>query len=181
MNLTKYTLQFSEKTAVERLREAEKNTERHPTQAQIKAENYKKGKLNLDGMKISIENPRGSVRKGTDPDGKKWSIKMKTAYGYINGIKGADGDNIDIMLSKDPSKGKVFIVDQIKPGTQKFDEHKIMYGFENKADAVKAYKSNYQRGWKGMGGVTGVTKEQFKNWLKQSPKKIKPFELYKNK
>lgn len=68
MTLVEYTISFSK--AKEKLRKAEKETERNPSEAKIKAENYRKGKLHIDGLKISIENPSGSVRKGKDEKGK---------------------------------------------------------------------------------------------------------------
>jgi hypothetical protein len=177
MSLIEYTIRFSE--ASHKLAVANRNTERNPSEAKIKAENYKKGKLNLDGLKISIENPKGSVRKGKDKNGKPWKIKMKHSYGYINGVKSVDGDDIDIFLNQDPSKGNVYIVDQNKPSTGKFDEHKIMYGFKNKVEAVKAYKSNYARGWRGLGKVTGVTKDIFKKWIKDKKIVNRPAHQYR--
>lgn len=179
MNLIQYSILFSETS--KKLREAEKNTERNPSLAKIKAENYHKGKFNIDGLKISIENPRGSVRKGVDSSGKPWKVKMKETYGYINGIKSSDGDDIDVFLSKDPSKGNVYVVDQINPKTGKFDEHKCMYGYKDKEEATKAYLSNYNKGWKGLGPVTEVSKLEFKNWLKSKKVHKEPFNKVKSK
>lgn len=176
--LIEYTVSFSSDLR-KRIAKAESETERHPTPAQIKAENYKKGKVNIDGLRISIENPKGSVRKGIDKGGKPWKIKMHNTYGYINGVKSVDGDDIDIFLSKDPSKGNVYIVDQVKPKTGKFDEHKIMYGYKTKAEAVKDYKSNYEKGWKGLGQVTGVSKPSFLQFIKGKTIVNKPAAKYK--
>ncbi|PTT91334.1 hypothetical protein DBR45_55290, partial [Pseudomonas sp. HMWF031] len=49
------------------------NDRPEPTEAQKEAGNYKKGKVRLHGLDISIENPKGSTRKGKDQDGKEWS------------------------------------------------------------------------------------------------------------
>jgi hypothetical protein len=57
------------------------NTE--PTEAQKEAGNYQKGHVRLHGLDISIENPAGSERSGTDRDGKKWSVMLPHHYGYI--------------------------------------------------------------------------------------------------
>ncbi|MBY0417448.1 MAG: hypothetical protein K2W88_05225, partial [Pararheinheimera sp.] len=54
-----------------------------PTPAQKEAGNYRKAHLDVQGLKIAIENPKGSVRSGTDAGGKDWSIEMKDHYGYI--------------------------------------------------------------------------------------------------
>lgn len=158
---------------------AEANVEQAPTDAQKEAGNYKKGHLKLDGYDISIENPKGSVRSGFDRYGKKWETPMNNTYGYIRGTKGVDGDHIDVFLSDDPTQGDVFVVDQINPdGT--FDEHKVMYGFNSEDESKQAYLSNYAKGWKGLGNITQVSKEQFKNWIDSSHRKTKPFAEYKN-
>jgi hypothetical protein len=44
---------------------ARKATNTEPTEAQKLAGNYAKGKVTLDGLPISIENPKGSIRTGT--------------------------------------------------------------------------------------------------------------------
>lgn len=178
MNLVEYVKYYS--SVKHKLHKAERDTERNPSEAKVRAENYRKGKFYIDGLKISIENPAGSIRQGKDSKGKPWKIKMKNSYGYINGVKSVDGDNIDVFLSKDPSKGKIYIVDQKVPGTQKFDEHKIMYGFDTKDQAVKAYKSNYSKDWKGLGKVTEFTRDKFKEFIKNKKQVRKPISAYKN-
>jgi hypothetical protein len=45
------------------------NDRPEPTEAQARAGNYKVGRVRLHGMDISIENPKGSVRRGVAPDG----------------------------------------------------------------------------------------------------------------
>lgn len=58
-----------------------------PTEGQKSAGNYKVGRVNLHGLEISIENPKGSKRTGTDKDGETWSQTMRHHYGYIRSIK----------------------------------------------------------------------------------------------
>ena len=107
---------------------AEQETNTEPTEAQKKAGNYKKGHVKVDGFDVTIENPKGSVRRGTDASSKQWEQTMHNTYGYIRGTEGVDGDHIDVFFSDDPSHGDVFVVDQVnKDGS--FDEHKVMYGF----------------------------------------------------
>lgn len=169
----------SDNDVQERLAEAESETDTDPTEAQKKAGNYKKGHFNIDGYDVSIENPKGSVRSGTDANGKKWEQKMNNTYGYIRGTEGVDGDHIDVFFSDDPSQGDVFVVDQVNnDGT--FDEHKVMYGFASAEEARKAYLSNYEDGWQGLGAITHVSKEEFKKWVESSHRKTKPFAEYKN-
>lgn len=155
--------------------EAETNTE--PTEAQKEAGNYKKGHVIVDGMNITIEQPKGSVRRGTDANGKAWETVMQNTYGYIRGTQSVDGDHIDIFLSDNPETGNVYVVDQMNSdGT--FDEHKVMYGFNSVEEARAAYLSNYEEGWQGLGNITEVSKEDFKKWLDSSTRKTKPFAEY---
>lgn len=138
-----------------------------PTQAQIEAGNYKKGHIKVHGLDIAVENPRGSERRGTDPDGNEWSHNMSDHYGYIKRTTGADQEHIDTYVGKNPESENVFIVDQIDQGSGGFDEHKVMLGFDSQEEAINAYKSNFDKGWK-VGPVTQMSKDQFKDWLKNS-------------
>ena len=156
---------------------AETNTS--PTEAQKEAGNYKKGHLTFGGYKFTIENPKGSVRSGKDKKGKAWKVTMPVTYGYILGKKGKDGDHLDMFINDNADlstwDGEVFVIDQVNPETGKFDEHKVMYGFNNITDAMRAYLMSYTRPWRGMGNVTGVSKEKFDEWVASSDRKLKPF------
>lgn len=156
---------------------AEQETNTEPTEAQKEAGNYKKGHVKIDGYDVTIENPKGSVRRGTDASGKQWEQEMQNTYGYIRGTEGVDGDHIDVFFSEDPSQGDVFVVDQVKKDGS-FDEHKVMYGFPDIESARKAYLSNYEDGWLGLGAITPVSKEEFKKWIDSSHRKTKPFAEY---
>lgn len=163
-----------------KITEAEKEADVNPTEAQKEAGNYKKGHVTVDGLDVTIEQPKGSVRRGKDADGKEWESEMHNTYGYIKGTEGVDGDHIDIFLSDNPASGHVFVVDQVNPKTGEFDEHKVMYGFDSAEEAKQAYLSNYEKGWKGLGDITEVTKEKFKKWVDSSKRKTKPFAEYRN-
>lgn len=150
----------------------------NPTDGQKRVGNYRKVHLSIDGFRISIENPKGSVRSGTSPDGTKWSNTLACDYGDIRGTESTDGDPVDIYLSDHPDKGAVFVIDQIDPKTKKFDEHKVMYGFDSVEDAKKTYLACYQKGWGGLGWITPVTKAEFRKWIDSSGRKTKPFHEY---
>lgn len=158
---------------------ARQEVEQNPTEAQKEAGNYRKGHITIEGYNITIENPKGSERSGTDKDGNKWSVTMNNDYGYIRGTEGVDGDHIDVFLSDNPESGDVFVIDQVNPdGT--FDEHKVMYGFKSALAAKRAYMANYSKDWTGLGNITRVSKEKFKKWVNSSRRKTKPFAEYKN-
>lgn len=141
-----------------------------PTQAQIEAGNYKKGHIKVHGLNIAVENPRGSERRGTDPDGKEWAHTMSDHYGYIKSSIGSDNEQIDTYIGRNPESEQVFIVDQIDQKTGGFDEHKVMMGFNSQEDAIQAYSSNFDKGWK-IGPVRAMSKDEFKTWLKNGDTK----------
>lgn len=76
---------------------------------------------------------------------------------------GSDGDAIDVFLGPNPASQTVFVVDQID-AQGRYDEHKVLLGWDNEGDAVAAYQSNYQPGWK-VGPVTALSMAEFKSWL----------------
>ena len=159
---------------------ADVNTE--PTEAQKKAGNYKKGHVQVGTFDITIEQPEGSIRRGTDANGKQWEIKMHNTYGYFRGTEGVDGDHIDVFLSNDIdgwNGRKVFVVDQYNPdGT--FDEHKVMLGFNDMDEAKSDYLANYEKGWENGRRITVSTTnlEDFEKWIDSSHRKTKPFSEY---
>lgn len=142
------------------------NNLKAPTLAQQKAGNYRVGRLMLNGLAISIEQPRNSFREGTDPNGVEWRCRMAADYGYIRGYRGADGDNVDIFIGLVPESDKVFVINQVSPDTGEFDEHKVMMGFMSEAAARQTYLESYSRGWKGLGSIVPCTLSQLKWWLK---------------
>lgn len=151
----------------------------NPTEGQKEAGNYKMGHVKVDGIDITIENPKGSVRSGKDANGKEWIVTMNNTYGYIRGTRGVDGDHIDIFLSDNPESGNVYVIDQVDQQTGMYDESKVMYGFNSIDEAKDAYLANYEEGWK-VGVISEVSKEEFKKWIESSTNKIKPFSEYKN-
>ena len=169
---------ISKEEQEKRIRKAEEaKVDTNPTEKQKEAGNYKKGHIKVDGLDVTIEQPKGSIRRGTDANGNKWESEMHNTYGYIKGTESVDGDHIDIFLSDNPAEGNVYVVDQVnKDGS--FDEHKVMYGFTDMESAEKAYLSNYEKGWQGLGSITGVSKEDFKKWIDSSKRKTKPFAKY---
>ena len=177
-SITDYAERVAEEHQAQRTRkEEEAKVDTNPTEAQKEAGNYKKGHIKVDGLNITIEQPKGSIRRGTDANGKQWESEMHNTYGYIRGTESVDGDHIDVYLSDNPTAGNVFVVDQInKDGS--FDEHKVMYGFPDMESAKRAYLSNYEEGWQGLGSITEVKKEDFKKWIDSSKRKTKPFAEY---
>lgn len=157
------------------LKAAEQETDTNPTDGQKEAGNYKKGHVRLFGMDLSIEQPKGSVRRGTDPDGKEWEQEMHNTYGYIRGTMGRDKDHIDVFLGDNLSSDKVFVVDQRNVQNGSFDEHKVMLGFDDIESARAAYNNNYEDGWTGLGAITETSLDAFKTWAFKEGRRVQPF------
>lgn len=139
-----------------------------PTDAQKEAGNYKKGHVRLNGLDISIENPAGSRRRPEWPP-------LKNHYGYFKGSVGADKDHVDVFMTDRASDPElpVFVVDQVNRDGS-FDEHKVVLGAADEADARSTYLGNYEKGWTGLGGITQMTQDEFRSWLRDPAKTKKP-------
>lgn len=166
-------VRVKEQPTSKRVEEAGAETNVEPTEGQAQAGNYRKGKVRIDGLEISIENPKGSTRRGTDPNGKKWESKLAAHYGDIKGTEAPDGDNVDVFIGDDPDLDTVHVVDQInEDGT--FDEPKVILGAKTEKEARDLYNANYAPGWRGAGAVTQTTKQGLKDWVRKGNTK-KPF------
>lgn len=141
--------------------------DREPTDAQKEAGNYQKGHLYWNGLDLTIENAKGSERRGTSPDGKSWSVTMPAHYGYFRGTIGADGDHVDFYMGDDPASNYVLIVDQADADTGKFDEHKIILGAKTHDDALELYRKGFSDGRSSerIGGLTDTTVSALKDIL----------------
>jgi hypothetical protein len=119
-------------------------------------------RIKFQGMDISVENKKGSVRKGKGKDGKKWRTKMLIPYGYIKKTIGQDKDHLDCFVGPDESSQQVFVVKQIDPDTKKFDEDKVMLGFTSGQEAKKMYLKHYDSP-KYFGNMKEMTVDELKD------------------
>ncbi|MCX2533693.1 hypothetical protein OQ486_09410 [Plesiomonas shigelloides] len=158
--------ELAKPAAVKDIEAARTEVNVEPTEAQKEAGNYKKGHVKLQGLDITLENPKGSVRSGTDANGKAWQSTMAHDYGYIKRTEGADGDHVDAFIGDNPESQNVYVVDQ-RNADGTFDEHKVMLGFDDETSARAGYLANYSKGWKGLGDVRSMTMDEFKGWIKE--------------
>ncbi|MFV0437502.1 MAG: hypothetical protein ACK5PS_08950 [Desulfopila sp.] len=148
-----------------------------PSEAQKKAGNYKKAHVKVDGMDVTIENPAGSKRSGTAPDGRTWETEMQADYGYIKGSQGHGKDHVDLFIAPGYQGGAqdVYVVNQFADnGKGGFDEHKVVVGAGSEKEAMDLYNSNYEAGWNGGKSVTRMPIEEFKAWAKSDGPKAGP-------
>jgi hypothetical protein len=142
-----------------------------PTDAQAQAGTYKMGRITVQGLRIAIEQPHGSIRTGKDAGGKEWSSRMAAHYGYFEGTRGADGDGIDCFVGPFPESETAFLINQRNKGGG-FDEHKVMLGFMSERHARGAYLDSYERGWAGLQSMVPLSIPQLRWWIKHGNKRI---------
>ena len=138
-------------------------TDTNPTDGQIEAGNYAKGKVKLRGFTIAIENPKGSVRKGKDKGGRAWSLRLSNDYGYFLSSTACDGDHVDVFIGSDPENGAIWVIDQHVDGA--YDEPKVIWGEPTEAAAKATYRANYSPGWDGIGHIEKMTEDGLKTWM----------------
>jgi len=139
----------------------------HPTQAQLEAGNYRHGHITMHGLRISIENPKGSKRSGIDPDGTPWEVTMAATYGFFKGTLAKDGDHVDCYIGDHPESELVFIVDQVDAKTGRYDEAKVYLGTLSQKEARDLYIAGFSdgKGAKRLGAMTAMHMPDFKEWL----------------
>jgi len=135
------------------------------------------GYIDFQGIQIDVENKKGSSRSGADPDGNKWSIKMHAHYGEIRGTEGTDGDKLDVYVGENHDSSVVVVVHQQDPSTGKFDEDKVLLGFDSPEEAIGLYKKQYDKpGFFKEGEFLTMPIGQFWRWVndrKNKGKKVK--------
>lgn len=106
---------------------------------------------------------------------------MPSAYGYILRTTDIHGEEIDMYLASMPNRAApVFIIDQIHPNGQIFDEHKVMLGFESIEEVVDTYVSVFGDGSGSarLGAVTQMTMDQFLGWITLDGASTQPASKY---
>ncbi|MEO8754306.1 MAG: JAB domain-containing protein, partial [Casimicrobiaceae bacterium] len=146
------------------------NDRPQPTDAQMRAGNYQHGHVQVQGLRIAIENPAGSVRSGVTAEGQIWRTTLQNHYGRLKGSVGADGDQVDVFLGPHPESELVFVIDQVING--RFDESKVIVGALSEAEARAIYLANYQTGWQGLGAITALPIGEFKQWLEHHDTRV---------
>ncbi|MEZ5386482.1 MAG: LPD1 domain-containing protein [Prosthecobacter sp.] len=82
--------------------------------------------------------------------------------------KGKDGDHVDVFVKPGTPTdfaGDVYVVRQITPATGRFDEWKVMMGYDSITEAEQAYRRNYTPGWKGLNSIAALSMDDFTQLL----------------
>jgi 2'-5' RNA ligase len=103
--------------------------------------------INFNGLNIVVEWPKGSIREGTDKDGKKWRREMHADYGYVQDIPTSqDHEDLDVYIGDNPDAVNAYIVEQLDDDGE-VDEYKVMLGFDSLAEAEEMYLTHYPDDW----------------------------------
>jgi hypothetical protein len=132
----------------------------------LQAQHKLDGHTSFQGLPVSIENKKGSVRKGKCEKGKPhtcWRTKLQAHYGYIRGVPGVDGDSLDVFIGPDANATTAYIVITKKaPEFEKPDEHKVLLGWNSADAAKKALIENYGGDARHFGSMTAMPMSEFK-------------------
>lgn len=128
----------------------------------------------VHGLELEVETPRGAVRSGEG-----WAVALPADYGFVRGVEGADGDEVDCFVGPEPATDRdVWIFNTLDPETGAFDEHKTMIGFKSKDDAVDCFKRAYHDDVvPRVHSIHRVSMDEFKRWLASgAAREKKPYE-----
>ena len=147
---------------------AANDAEREPTEAQKAAGNYRKGHVSIQGLDVTIETPKGAMRRGIGENGELWENESPAHHGYIKRTEGADGEHLDTYVG-DHQSDRAVVVDQADPRTGEFDEHKVVLGARNLPEAVDIYDGGFADGSgpQRRSAVTEMPIGEFKRWLER--------------
>lgn len=130
---------------------------------------YHMGEFDAFGLTFVLETSRGEYRQGHDAGGKPWKVKMPVDYGYFDKTDGIDGDEVDVFVGPNlEGDGKIFVLYQVDAETGEFDEHKILFGFDNRSEAVAAYDQSFSdgRAWERRDKVEEISLDDLKQRLR---------------
>lgn len=121
----------------------------------------------FQGLPVAIENPAGSLRTWKDGDD-IGTTEMLFDYGFIEGVDGSDGEELDVYLGPDETAPDVHVVHQRRApwGQGDHDEDKTMLGFADAGAAKAAYLAHRNDGDRAWGGMSVIPLDTFKRKLR---------------
>lgn len=127
--------------------------------------------IDWNGFKIMVENKPGSKRVWHDRlSGASGMKTMKYPYGYFSGIKGMDGDSLDVFVLPDEHEKTIYVVKQLVPLTGQVDEEKVIVGAESKKRAKLCFEQHNPNP-KAFGGIETYSINEFKKKYSDNIKK----------
>jgi len=106
---------------------------------------------------------------------------MRAHYGYLtNGIRGVDGDKLDVFIGPNPNATTAYVVHTKKaPAFKDFDEDKCLLGFDSASTAKKSFIQNYGGDARHFGSMDAIPMDEFKRKVQNA--KAKPRKLTASK
>lgn len=104
---------------------------------------------------------------------------MKLSYGYIKRTQGADGDHVDCFVGPYDKSPLVYVIHTKDQKTDKYDEDKVMLGFDSPEMAMEALKDHYGNPENIFLDITSMAMPEFKqrlegDWDKDKKTKLLP-------
>lgn len=121
-----------------------------------------KFRLTFQHIPINVDRPRGFQMMGHDAQGKPWARRYRYDYGFIPRTKGGDGDGIDVFVGPNKQAPESYWAIQRKPDG-KFDEYKVFLGFDNRDEAMVAYRQHIPK--KLLAGMVAVRVDMMRAML----------------
>jgi Inorganic Pyrophosphatase len=118
------------------------------------------------GEPVSLEEHKGEIRHRQDSG----ASRMAADYGYIDTSRpDHDGMKTDAFVGPHRDSKKVFVVNQQHPHTGKFNEHKVLLGYKDRAHALRDYAHSFSDGLghKRIQSVVEMGTHELKDWLKK--------------
>jgi len=122
--------------------------------------------VDFQGLKIKVDRPKGFVMFGKDAKGKDWRRSYKYDYGFIPKTLGGDGDGLDVFIGPNKKAKSTFWAVQ-KKDDGSFDEYKVFVGFDNRDEAIAAYRAHIPKKYFGRLITMGI--EMMKAMLGTNP------------
>lgn len=112
------------------------------------------------GFDVYIETPKDYVRRGA------WGqVKMPADYGFIKGTSSTEGkfEEMDCFVGDNLDSDTAYIINQAKKG--KFDEHKVMLGYDDADAAWDVYARSYSGKPPMVKDIIPISLAKLKEWL----------------
>lgn len=125
------------------------------------------GHTTAAGEPVSLEEHKGETRHRQDSG----DSKMAADYGYIdNSRKDADGMSVDAYVGPHKDSDRVFIINQQHPHSKRFNEHKVMLGYNHRKDAIHDYTHSFSDGLghKRIQSIVEMDSRHLKDWIKKN-------------
>lgn len=118
--------------------------------------------INIRGLPVYIENWRGEKR------GEQYRRPLAADYGYIRmtGSTEGPGEGLDCFVGPNRAADDVWVISQVDPMTDNFDEYKVLLAFDSRQAALDAYRASYDDDAAlRIGEIHKMTTEDFRRWL----------------